>query len=534
MKKIYTITIIILTIIGSLVMLSVSALLNPQVVDIEIGNNFIKLTPIPHNMTIVRENFYNLYKFQDTTIGNSSSTHSSSITLLVTYPLTLITPTDYIATTTEKSLIIASQDFLIATPTTSPTPTTPTTATTSTGTSTGTETATSSKTHTATPHITIADINLIPPPERKHTFLFLSGEELYEILMAYTRYHEINTPTETVKSIAYSTAKWSKTFGIDPLLILAQIRWESKFKPYARSKSDAKGLMQLKDFVYQPIARFLGLDTSTNAIYDIDNNIAAGTYYMYYKMRTWGTETGALGAYLLGDTGYLQALWNETEGKDSIGTTYNKYIAKIMNTRNELRSYIGLPPYDRTLIVYISPGHGTYDNGYYDMGAIVGKYYESRINLGIALKLKNILETKGITVYIARTKENDPETPYLSERVRMINLIHPNVVISIHANANPYSKSIRGYEIYYRKAYDKFLARSIDKSMNLSSPIPKHKEPKYMKLIILSGWPPSVLIETGYMTNSQDLSILLSDNYQWAIAQSIAEGVLTFLGNSNR
>jgi N-acetylmuramoyl-L-alanine amidase len=168
------------------------------------------------------------------------------------------------------------------------------------------------------------------------------------------------------------------------------------------------------------------------------------------------------------------------------------------------------------------------------MGAIVGKYYESRINLGIALKLKSILEAKGITVYIARTNENNPETPYLSERVRMINLIHPNAVISIHANANPYSKSIRGYEIYYRKAYDKFLARSIDKSMDLSSPIPKHKDPKYMKLIILSGWPPSVLIETGYMTNSQDLSILLSDNYQWAIAQSIAEGVLTFLGSNSR
>jgi N-acetylmuramoyl-L-alanine amidase len=168
------------------------------------------------------------------------------------------------------------------------------------------------------------------------------------------------------------------------------------------------------------------------------------------------------------------------------------------------------------------------------MGAIVGQYYESRINLAIALKLKNILESKGIKVYMARTEENNPETPYLSERVRMINLLHPNVVISIHANANPYSKSIRGYEIYYRKAYDRFLAKSIDKSMDLISPIPKHKDPQYMKLIILSGWPPSVLIETGYMTNSQDLSILLNDNYQSAIAQSIAEGVLTFLGSDNR
>jgi len=525
MRKTYIAVIIALTIIGSFLSLSVSAIATPQLINIEIGRNFVKLTPAPLHMKQISDNFYKIYKFPDTTVGSASSTNSSSIALLTTYPITIVTPTNYIATSTDESLIIAPRDFFISTPST---------ASTSTGTETGSQTTTPTESQTSTPHIIVADIKLIPKSERGETFIFLSGEDLYKILMAYTRHHEISTPTETVKSIAYSTAKWSKTFGIDPLLILAQMRWESKFKPYARSKSDAKGLMQLKDFVYQPIANFLGLDTSTNAIYDIDNNIAAGTYYMYYKMRTWGTEAGALGAYLLGDTGYLQALWNETEGKDSIGTTYNKYIAKIMNTRNELRSYIGLPPYNKPLSVYISPGHGTYDNGYYDMGAIVGQYYESRINLAIALKLKNILESKGIKVYMARTEENNPETPYLSERVRMINLLHPNVVISIHANANPYSKSIRGYEIYYRKAYDRFLAKSIDKSMDLISPIPKHKDPQYMKLIILSGWPPSVLIETGYMTNSQDLSILLNDNYQSAIAQSIAEGVLTFLGSDNR
>ena len=203
-----------------------------------------------------------------------------------------------------------------------------------------------------------------------------------------------------------------------------------------------------------------------------------------------------------------------------------------MDTRNELRAYMGLPPYKSELTVYISPGHGTYDEGYYDMGALVGKYRESAINLQIALKLKNILESHGVKVYMAREKENDPETPYLSQRVRMINTIHPNVVISIHANANPYSSAIRGYEIYYRKSYDRFLAKSIDKAMDIGSPIPKHKDPQYMKLIILSGWPPSVLIETGYMTNSSDLSILLDSDYQWTIAHSIAQGVLTFLGKT--
>ncbi len=523
MKNKVTAIMAIFLIIGFILAAPVYGMRMPQLLTVEISQRYVKIKPAPKHVEISEVNNHTLYTFPDTFLDSSSTTNPSSITLIATYPITLITPTSYIATTTTDSLIIGDPLLLVNSSSNTQS---------STESQTSTENQTSTQTITATPYIDIPQINEIPKQKLSSTFFFLSPHDLTKILLAYTRFHHIDTPTSTIQAIASSTSKWSRTFGIDPLLILAQIRWESKFKPYVRSKSDAKGLMQLKDFVYQPIASFLGLDTSTDAIFDIDNNIAAGTYYMYYKIRTWGTEKGALGAYLLGDTGLLNALWNETEGKDSIGTTYQMYIEKIIKTRDEIRSYIGLPPYHRKLSVYISPGHGTFDNGYYDMGAIVGKYHESTINLSIALKLKNILEENGIKVYMARTKERDPHTPYLSQRVKMINILHPNAVISIHANANPYSSSIRGYEIYYRKNYDRFFAKAVDRALSISSPIPKHRDPQYMKLIILSGWPPSILIETGYMTNQADLNMLLDQDYQWAIAHSIAKGVLTFLGQT--
>ena len=521
MKKRILILITIVALISGVISLAPTwGFLAPLVVNMEIGKDYILLTPPPSKVENNIFSFYTEYRFPDTYGSITKSSTSSEITVLSLYPLTVITPTTYLATETATSMIIAAPSYFSEKITAS-----------TGGEVTATETQTASQS-TSSVVITIPEIKAMDKKQAERTIWFLNGNQLYKILKAYTRDHDINTPTDTLKSISTSIAHWSKTFGIDPLLIASQIRWESKFNPKATSKSDAKGLMQLKDFVYKPAANFLGLNTSTDAIYDIDNNIAAGTYYLYHKLRTWGTEEGALGSYLLGDTGYLMALWNETEGKDSIGTTYEKYIKKIMDTRNELRAYMDLPPYKSELSVYISPGHGTYDEGYYDMGALIGRYRESVINLQIALKLKNILESHGVKVYMAREKENNPETPYLSQRVRMINTLHPNVVISIHANANPYSSSIRGYEIYYRKSYDRFLAKSIDKAMNIASPIPKHKDPRYMKLIILSGWPPSVLIETGYMTNSTDLSLLLDSDYQWTIAHSIAQGVLTFLGKT--
>lgn len=509
----------------------------PIMVDVDIGKDFVKITPKPPSFESFSTPYFNMYKINDTYATTVDSATTTSITLIAIYPVTIVTPTTYIATYTLDSLIIGTPSYIESitpsnTETGTTTESTENTEETDT-TETSTDTSTSTETITSSTVIEIPETRIIPPQEQRHLFFHLSEDQLFELLSYYAQQHEIEISTATMEAIAKSTAKWSQTFGIDPLLILAQIRWESKFNPNAISVSEAKGLMQLKDLVYQPVANFLGLDTSTGAIFDIDNNIAAGTYYLHYKIRTWGREETGLAAYLLGDTGLLQALWNESEGKDSIGTTYQKYIQKIMDTRNEFRSYIGLPPYESKISIYISPGHGTYDNGYYDMGAIVGNYYESVINLAISLKIKEILESKGVKVYLARTKEYDPQTPYLLRRVRFINTIHPNAVISIHSNANPYSSSLRGYEIYYRKPYDKLLARSVDKAMNTLSPIPKRTDPEYMKLIILSGWPPSILIETGYMTNTTDLNILINEKYQWQIANSIAQGVITFLGKTD-
>ncbi len=82
--------------------------------------------------------------------------------------------------------------------------------------------------------------------------------------------------------------------GVDPRLVLAVMKAESNFNPKARSKSGARGLMQLMPAT---AARF-----GARAIDDPAQNIDAGTRYLRYLLELFkGDLDRALGAYVAGE-----------------------------------------------------------------------------------------------------------------------------------------------------------------------------------------------------------------------------------------
>lgn len=491
-SAILTLVLLMLTILGT----EAFARSFPEV-EIHITNDTLLVKPIP-NWRIARETPHGIYIILDATVHTITGT-SDSFSILTSAPIILKTatkPKDIMTDEGSNTLVI----YL------SHQQTSPTTAT----------TASVSWSY-------LAYANRERPA-------FPPTTVLGSLLKDYLSDEHIDIPTASISDIAEAVHHWSEVFQIDPLLILAVIRHESRFNQYAVSPAGASGLMQLKPSVYKSSARFLGLPQDENAIFDIWNNVGAGTHQLWLHLRRWGYEFGALCGYLLGDTGYLGALLSGAQASDSIGTKAEHYAKTILNTRDKLRNMLGLPPYREQLSVYISPGHGTFSGQYYDTGAIYGQITESSINLAISLKLKQILEENGIKVYMARERENDPLAPYLQKRVRDINTLKPTLVISIHANYI-FNTSVRGYEIYYRKGFDRWLANAVFEKMK-NGPIPANKTPQYMKLIILSGWPPSVLIETGYLSNAEDRAILTSEDGQWQIARAIADGILLMLNHA--
>ena len=95
----------------------------------------------------------------------------------------------------------------------------------------------------------------------------------------------------------------SRRYGIDPLLIYAQMHQESSFKLNARSHKGASGLMQLMPAT----ARRFGV----TSIYDPRQNIDAGVRYMRWLIDTFrGDVVLALAGYNAGEGAVMKYGWN--------------------------------------------------------------------------------------------------------------------------------------------------------------------------------------------------------------------------------
>ncbi|HLA24679.1 MAG TPA: lytic transglycosylase domain-containing protein, partial [bacterium] len=107
--------------------------------------------------------------------------------------------------------------------------------------------------------------------------------------------------------LAYPRAYWplvapaAARYGVDPLLVLAVIREESRFDPRAVSSANAVGLMQLLPSTARGI---LGRPVGPTALMEPALNIRAGTAYLAGLLRGFqGTVPLAVGGYNAGPGG---------------------------------------------------------------------------------------------------------------------------------------------------------------------------------------------------------------------------------------
>lgn|GEM_PF-1875425 len=209
--------------------------------------------------------------------------------------------------------------------------------------------------------------------------------------------------------------------------------------------------------------------------------------------------------------------------------------------------------------VVIDAGHGGRDNG-----ASRENIKEKWITLSIAKKLKKSLVDKGYRVYLTRT--NDTYIP-LPERTASANRLKADLFVSIHVNASPRNKenfkkfqgievfhlttknspSIkrdviyhRGKAMYSKRDFTQMTSRwKIAKSRRLAWHVHRHllgsihKKHKFVSggikksdfWVLLSSKMPSVLVETGYLTNKVEGKRLLSSSYQNLIVNGISKGI---------
>lgn len=181
-------------------------------------------------------------------------------------------------------------------------------------------------------------------------------------------------------------------------------------------------------------------------------------------------------------------------------------------------------------VILLDPGHGGDDPGALGLS---GGVYESNVNYALAYYTKLALESKGATVYMTRGGDTNVE---LETRKAMVRSLKPDLFISIHCNGSTDKNKI-GTAVYYYKPFSFSLASNIYNQLLAVFKNNLYYGQSDLYDDIADGaiyYPfsvtrledcPSVLIETGYVTNDNECLKLIDVNNQQKLATAIAQGV---------
>ena len=191
--------------------------------------------------------------------------------------------------------------------------------------------------------------------------------------------------------------------------------------------------------------------------------------------------------------------------------------------------------HDGLRTVVIDAGHGGIDAG---VLGISTKTKESEINLYIAKYLRGYFADAGFNAVLTRTTQGGLygtttkgfKMRDMKKRKEIIEKNNADMVISIHQNFCPIP-SRRGATVFFDKGSEsgKAFAESIQNSLNKMDECVTKNSPlvgDYYMLKCTSN--PSALVECGFLSNAQDEALLVTAEYQKAIAYAIFKGALSF------
>lgn len=193
--------------------------------------------------------------------------------------------------------------------------------------------------------------------------------------------------------------------------------------------------------------------------------------------------------------------------------------------------------YDLPTLI-IDPGHGGADGG----AVAADGTKESVINLDISLKIKSLSDLLGLNSVIIRESE---DLPYPEDattiaakkrwdqnrRLELINSTANGVLLSIHQNFYPDSRPSGAQVLYGAIEGSRQLGEICHEALN-SSLCPDNRRvaaPISDKIFLMKNAKcPAILVECGFMSNPDELSKLLSGDYQKKIAMILIDSYLAY------
>jgi len=186
-------------------------------------------------------------------------------------------------------------------------------------------------------------------------------------------------------------------------------------------------------------------------------------------------------------------------------------------------------------IFIVDPGHGGYDGGASSGSDVV----EKDITLKISLYLADYLNEAGAFVIMTRQSDEDlvgevrlstKKLTDLKNRINLANKSMGDFFISIHANSTN-SNQWRGAQTFYYPVLieNKTIAEDIQDQliMNLQN-TNRQPQPRTNILVLKYVEMPSVMVEVGFLSNTEEAQLLNDINYQKKVAFAIYQGILSY------
>ncbi|MFC3928465.1 GBS Bsp-like repeat-containing protein [Streptococcus caprae] len=195
-------------------------------------------------------------------------------------------------------------------------------------------------------------------------------------------------------------------------------------------------------------------------------------------------------------------------------------------------------------IVYLDAGHGGSDPGATYFGVT-----EKSLNLSIQNLVKAKLEEQGYQVVLTRSTDTFVG---LLERSQAVNASLSDLFISIHFNASG-STATNGIETYYyeydanyqpainktyhnnaeRLSRSAYLAQAIQNATVVNTGAANRGVLRNTFAVLRETTAPAILVELGYMSNTEEAKKLPQASYQEKLANGIVSGILNYYAKYN-
>lgn len=215
------------------------------------------------------------------------------------------------------------------------------------------------------------------------------------------------------------------------------------------------------------------------------------------------------------------------------------FVFQVASSKQTVQT-VSLPVSNKVIV--LDAGHGKPDEGAQSSNGTT----EAETNLKITLKVQSLLEQSGATVVLTRSDENaiydldkttlrQKKISDIHNRVKIGNESSADIFVSIHLNKIS-QQQYYGWQCFYKQNDEKSTALAKSLQENLNNSIQKENKRVSMKLdnvyIIKHVEIPISIVECGFLSNPEEETQLLSDDYQNRLAWGIYNGIMDYFYNN--